>query len=294
MPRPTVRAVSLAALSALGSVALEARPLTDTQKIYVTVVDAKGRPVTGLKKEDFTVRLDQASQEVLGLEPAVDPASVIILTDRLGLNTNYTPFDVGQALRDFANALRKANPDHRVALTTFDGTIVEVTKLTSAFAETDRALGRLSTNTPEAVLFDGLATAFQAMRSAQTDRRIIFTLLAAYRPDTSTLQPDRLSEIMRLSGASLWVLEVRQVQGGNYTNPAREQVLDNGAALSGGFREIVSSRSGVSSGTKKFAELINAQYVLTFGPGGGHRGTQQVVEVKRPGVRVLAPGWTTR
>ena len=294
MPRPTVRAVSLAALSALGSVALEAGPPADTQKIYVTVIDAKGRPVTDLKKEDFSIRLDQANQEVLGLQPAVDPAAVVILTDRLGLNTDYTPFDVGQSLRDFANALRKANPENRVALTTFDGTIVEVTKLTSAFAETDRALGRLSTNTPEAVLFDGLATAFQAMRSAQTDRKIIFTLLAAYRPDHSVMQPDKLSEIMRLSGASLWVLEVRHVQGGNYNNPAREQVLDNGAALSGGYRAIVSSRSGVSSGTKRFAELINAQYVLTFGPGGGNRNTQQVVEVKRPGVRVLAPGWTTR
>ncbi len=294
MPRPTVRAVSLAARSALGSVALEARPFTDTQKIYVTVVDAKGKPVTGLKKEDFAIRLDQANQEVLGLEPAVDPASVVILTDRLGLIPEYTPFDTGQALRDFANAIRKANPDSKLALTTFDGTTVEITKFTSAFNETERALGRLSTSTPEAVLFDGLATAAQSMRSAPSDRKIIFTLLAAYRPDHSPTQPDRLGEALRLSGASLWVLEVRLPQGGNYNNPAREQVLDNGAALSGGRREIVSSRSGVSSATKRFAELINAQYVLTFGPGGGHRGTQQVVEVKRPGVRVLAPGWTTR
>jgi hypothetical protein len=290
----SIRAVALAIPLALGSVAPEARPITDTQKIYVTVIDAKGKPVTGLQKEDFIVRLDKAEQEVLRVEPAVEPASVVILTDRLGLNTNYTPFDTGQALRDFAGAIRKANSDSKVSLTTFDGTIVEVTKLTSAFAETDRALGRLSTSTPEAVLFDGLATASQAMRSAPSDRKIIFTLLAAYRPDVSVMQPDRLGEILRLSGASLWVLEVRQVQGGNYNNPAREQILDNGAALSGGLREIVSSRSGVSSGTKKLAEMILAQYVLTFGPGGGNRTTQQTVEVKRPGVRVLAPGWTTR
>jgi Ca-activated chloride channel family protein len=294
MPRPPVRALVLAALPALGSVALQARLPVDTQKIYVTVVDAKGRPVTGLTKEDFTVRLDQASQEVLGLQPAVDPASVVILTDRLGLLPDYTPFDTGLALRDFANAIRKANPDSKVALTTFDGTIVEITKFTSAFNETDRALGRLSTSTPEAVLFDGLATAAQAMRSAPSDRRIIFTLLAAYRPDHSIMQPDRLGEILRLSAASLWVLEVRLSQGGNYNNPAREQVLDNGSALSGGRREIVASRSGVSTSTRRFAELINAQYVLTFGPGGGNRNTQLVVEVKRPGVRVLAPGWTTR
>ena len=294
MPRPTVRAFSLAALSALGSVALLAGPPADTQKIYVTVVDAKGKPVTGLKKEDFIVRLDQASQEVLGLEPAVDPASVLILTDRLGLNPTYTPFDVGRALREFASALRKGNADTKVSLTTFDGTTVEVTRFTSPFAETDRALGRLSTNSDDAVLFDGIANACQSMRSAPTDRRIIFTLASAYRAERSVLQPDRVGEMLRLSGASLWTLEVRQVPGGNYNNPAREQILDNGSALSGGLREVVSSISGVNGATKRFAELMNAQYVLTFGPGGGNRNTQQVVEVKRPGVRVLAPGWTTR
>jgi hypothetical protein len=296
MPRPTVRAVVIAGLAAVASVALEARPPAEmqNQKIYLTVIDAKGNPVTGLTKEDFTVRLDKENQEVLGVQPAVEPASVIILTDRLGLNTTYTPPAVGDVLRNFANAIRKASPDSKIALTTFDGTTVEVTKFTSAFAETNRMLGRLSTSTPEAVLFDGIATACQAMRSAPTDRKIIFTLLASYRPDHSPMQPDKLAEILRRSGASLWVLEARLAEGGNFTNPAREQLLDGGSALSGGTREVVRSVNGAIGTSKRFAQLILAQYVLTFGPAGGTSRTQQWVEVKRPGVRVLAPGWTTR
>jgi hypothetical protein len=292
----SARAVGLIALSAVSFATLEARPPAESQnqKIYVTVIDAKGNPVTGLTKEDFIVRLDKADQEVLGVQPAVDPASVVILTDRLGLNTTYTPPAVGDILKTFASAFRKANPDSKVALTTFDGTIIEVTKFTSAFAETDRMLGRLSTNTPEAVLFDGIATACQAMRSAPTDRKIVFTLLASYRPDHSTMQPDRLGSILRLSGASLWVLEARLAEGGNYNNPAREQILDAGSALSGGTREVVRSVTGAIATSKRFAQLILSQYVLTFGPGGGGSQTQQVVEVRRPGVRVLAPGWTTR
>jgi len=294
MSRPVVRAAALAALAWLAAASPEARPSRDTQRIYVTVVDAKGKPVTGLTKEDFTIRLGQEPQEVLGLAPAVEPASVVILTDRLGLNSTYTPFDVGQALRDFARAIRAANPESRIALTTFDGTVVQVTKFTSAFAETDRALGRLITNSEGAALFDALSAVCQAMRSAPTDRRIIFTLFAAYRPDLSTLQPEHVREMLRRSAAGLWVVEVRQVPGSNITNPAREQVLDHGSRMSGGLREIVSSRSGVSAATKRMAELMLGQYVLSYGPGGGTSQTQLIVEVKRPGVRVLAPGWTTR
>jgi hypothetical protein len=218
----------------------------------------------------------------------------VILTDRLGLNSTVTQFDAGHALQNFANTLRKANPDSKLALTTFDGTTVEVTRFTSAFAETERALGRLGSNSEDAVLFDGIAVACQAMRSAPTDRKIIFTLLSAYRADRSVQLPERLGDMLRLSGASLWALEVRQVPGGNYSNPARERILDAGSALSGGMRESVSSLSGLMGGVKKFAGLILAQYAVTFGPGGGHAGTEQVVKVKRPGVRVLAPGWTTR
>ncbi len=265
-----------------------------TERLYVTVVDAKGRPVTGLTADDFAVRIDDANQEVAGLGPALEPASVVVLTDRLGLNATYTPFDVGQTLREFAGAIRKGSQDAKLALTTFDGTVLQVAKFGGAPAELDRALGRLATGSDDAVLLDGLADACQVMRSAPSSRRIIFTLVAAYRPDHSTMQPDVVGEILRLSGASLWVVEVRQAQGGNYGNPIREQILDNGSRLSGGFREIVSSRSGLNTAVRHMAELILAQYVLTYGPGGGSSRSIVAVTVKRPGVRVLTAGWTSR
>jgi hypothetical protein len=267
----------------------------DNERIYLTVVDAKGKPVTGLTKADFSVRLDTANQEVLGLEPALEPPSIMILTDRLGLNSAYTPFDVSEALRGFANAVRKGSPDAKFALMTFDGTTSLLTKFTSPYAETDRALGRMPTNTPEAVLLEGIGETCKLLRSAPTDRKIIFTLLAAYRPDTSYGQSNVIGEVLRLSRASLWVVEVRQPEGGNFNNPMREQFLDAGAGLSGGYLEIVASRTGFTNAAKHAAELILAQYVLTFGPAtGGHSKTQLIVEVKRPGVRVLAPGWTSR
>ena len=266
----------------------------DTQRVYVTVVDAKGKPVLGLTKDDFTVKLDAKAQEVLDAAPATEPLSVLILTDRLGLNSTYSPFDVGQALGDFVKSLRKSNQGAQFAVTTFDGPVIQVAQFTTALAVTQRALERLSTNSEDAVLLDGLLDASKSMRSAPTDRRVIFALLAAYRPDRSTLLPEVMGDVLRTSGASLWAVEVRQPQGGNYSNPAREQVLDAGSALSGGLRDVVASRSGVTTATKRVADLILAQYAITYGPGGGTARSELVVQVTRPEVRVLAPHWMNK
>lgn len=277
-------------LAGLASLALAAP--VETSRIYVTVIDAKGKPVMGLTKDDFNVRLDTRAQEVLSVEPAQEAPSVLILTDRLGLNSTYTPFDVGQALGDLVTAIRKGSEQPRFALTTFDGPVIQVTQFSSALSVTERALGRLATNAEEAVVLDGLSDACRSMMSAPTDRRVIVTLVSAYKPDRSTIQPEAMGNILRMSGASLWVVEVRQPQGGNYQNPVREQVLDAGSSLSGGLRDVVASRSGVSTATKRVAELVLAQYAVTFGPGGGTARSELAVQVKRPDVRVLAPRWT--
>jgi VWFA-related protein len=287
-------AVTAAVCAALSHELPAASAERDARRIYVTVVDAQGKPVTDLTAADFVIDLDGRPQEVTSGSLAVDPMSIVILTDRLGLDPNYTAFDVGQALQGFVDAIRKRSPDSRIALTTFDGIVLQVTRFTSAPAELDRALGRLQTTAPDAVLLEALADVCKSMRMAPTDRRIIFTLLAAYRPDQSTLRNDAAAELLRLSGASLWTVEARQAQRGNYGNNTREVVLDTGAQMSGGYRDIVTSRTGVVASTKHMAELMLSQYALTFGPGGGSAQSHLRVGIRRPGVRILSPGWTPR
>lgn len=272
--------------------ALRARRAGDT--IYVTVIDGKGKPVAGLTAADFAVTLDGAPQEILAAAPATDPVSTVLLTDRLGITSMYTPYDIHQALGNFVKGVRGGAPDSRFALTTFDGTVIQITKFTSAPAELDRALGKLSSNAADAVLLDAVADACRTMNDAPTERRVIFVVLADYRPDQSNVQNTVVGELLRLSKAALWGIEVRSPQGGNYANAAREEVLDRGSQFSGGMVDVVSSPSALASAAKRMAQLVTSQYAITYGPGGGSAGSQIAVGVSRQGLRVLAPMWTPR
>jgi hypothetical protein len=123
---------------------------------------------------------------------------------------------------------------------------------------------------------------------------VIFTVVAGYRPDQSNVRNDILGEVLRLSGAQVWAIEVRSAQGGNWANNAREQVLDRSTRLSGGMIDIVASPNALESMCKQMAEQLAGQYELTYGPGGGVASSQVTVGVKQTGYKVLAPIWTDR
>jgi hypothetical protein len=284
--------LTLAAAVIAGATILHARRAGDT--LYVTVMDGTGKPVIGLTASDFTVAIDGTQQEVLAAAPATGPVSAVLLTDRLGLTSLYLPYDVHQALGNFVKGIRAGAPDSQFALTTFDGSVIEVTKLTAAPAELDRAIGKLSSNTTDAVLLDAVVDACRTLNDAPSQRRVIFVLLADYRPDQSNVQNSTLSEILRLSKAAIWGIEARSPQGGNYANAAREIVLGRDSQWSGGMVDIVSSPTALASSAKHLAQLVTSQYAVTYGPGGGTARSQITVGVTRDGLKVLAPMWTAQ
>ena len=277
-----------------GSIIASATAAQDT-RVHVSVADSRNRPVTKLTAADFAVSIDDRPQEIVSVAPASEPVSVVILTDRLGLEPAYGPPDVHRGLAAFVKTVRGANPDSKFALTTFDGPVVRVSTFATPTADFDRLIGRLNTVAPDGALLDALTDACKMLADAPTGRRAIFVLFAAYRPETSNATVERVGEMLRLSEASLWALEVRTTAGQNsFGNANRELVVDRGSRLTGGMRDIVASAVGIESSARRMAELIASQYVVTYRPGGGGANSVRKIGVKGSGLRVYAPSWLAR
>lgn len=267
----------------------------EPHRVLVTVVDNRSKPVTGLRVLDFQVLIDDVPQEIISVEPATDPVSVVILTDRLGLEAAYSPFDLSRALRSFVKTLTAAVPGSQFALTTFDGPVVRVASFGLPPAELDRILGRLATVARDSALRDAVMDVCQTVRTAPTPRRAIFTVFAGYRPDMSTTRSELVGRALEVCGASWWAVEARSTGENSFGNSDREMVVDRGTALSGGTREVVASAIGVETMSKRMAEFIAAQYAVSYAATQNTRsnGIRKVI-VSRKDVRVYAPAWVGR
>lgn len=264
-------------------------------RVYVAVADSKGKPVAGLTAADFKVAIDDRDQEIVSVAPATEPVSVVIITDRLGLDPAYSNFTVQHALSGFVKGIRSALPESRFALTTFDGPVVRITGFTSPAAEFDKALGRLSTIATEGAMLDALVDACQMVRELPNERRAIFAVFAAYRRDTSAQWNDQAAMALWQSKASLWAIEVQSIGASSGGNIGREEVVNRGSLLSGGLHESVASAVGLSSKAQQMAALIAKQYVVTYAPGSeATTSTRRKVSVSRTGLRVLASTWVAR
>lgn len=266
-----------------------------SERVYVAVADSKGKPAAGLTAADFSISVDDRMQEIESVAPAADPVSIVIITDRLGLEPAYNHFVVHAALSGFVKTVHSALPSSLFALTTFDGPVVRVAGFSSPTGGFNRTIERLTTNSPDAALLDALADACRVLEGATTERRAIFAVFSGYRRDTSTGWNDTTAMALWQSKASLWAIEVQSTSTPGVGSVGREQVIHQGSQMSGGMSETVASAVGIETMSRRMSDLIAKQYLITYGPGGGGTtASRRKVTVGRKGLRVLAPVWNPR
>lgn len=239
--------------------------------VPASVVDAYGRAVTGLKLEDFELRVDGQVKTISELSYSDTPVRLALLFDNSSSLTAAREFEKQAAVRFFRQVMR---PVDQAAIYN----VYTEVELAQPLTGDVRALVRTIENfgKPEGAtrLFDAIVQAAQYLRP-QAARKVIVIV----SDGEDTLSDTDFEETLRIAQAAdcqIYVVQTKQIEylmqtgqplgSANLRSLAAERRLQEFAAQTGG---AVYSPLAVNELEAAFAQIsadLSQQYVLSYYP----------------------------
>ena len=257
-----------------------------TRDIYVSVVDSKGTPATGLTAGDFTVREDGQAREVLRATAATEPLDVVLLVDDSQAATRAIPY-LRDALPKFIDKLQgKA----AIGVVTFGERPTSMVERTTDAAALKKGVNRIFARPGSgAYLLEAIREVSQGFQKREPTRPHLVAI-AIEGVEFSNLQYEQVLDALHESGATLHVLAVG-TPSGSMSDEIRNKnvVMDRGTSETGGRRDQLLSELAIPDGLAKVADELLNQYVVTYGRPDKLIPPEKVeVTVKKPGLTVRA------
>ncbi len=153
-------------------------------QLNVGVVDPKGRAVTSLSRNDFTVYEDGVKQPILTFEPTDAPFSLVLLLDVSGSTVNFRQ-QLKQAAWRFLDAL---TPEDRVAVIQFNAKVKTLAGFSRERKKTAYAI-QIADGAGETHLYEALKYALNELYKEGKRRKAIVVLTDGL--DTQLRNSDR-------------------------------------------------------------------------------------------------------
>jgi hypothetical protein len=256
-------ALSLAAVAAAAVVTLDAQ--SRPRKIYASLVDKKGAPVTSVTAADLVVREDGVAREILTVAPATDPMRVALLVDNSQAATQSVQF-LRTALSEFAARLTGAG--HSVALITLgDRPTLQVDATTDLARLKSRGIDRLFAQPGSGMyLLEALIETSKGFVKNETPRPVIVAVVTEGK-EFSTAAADTVISAIRDSGAQFYALVLTEGEQASLSDDEvrqRNVVLDRGTRENGGTRETVISNMSLKGRLDLLASELLGQVAVTY------------------------------
>lgn len=276
-------ALALAAACALpSSAAAQARQA----EIYVSVLDSKGAPVTGLSAEEFRVREEGTAREVLKAAPATEPLTVALLVDDSQATSPASQM-IREAVDTFITSLAgKAE----ISIVTFGERPTILVDYTTdqqkLLAGAKRIFPR---NGAGAYLMDAIVDVSRGFLKRNAARPVIAVLTMEGAVEFSNRHHDNVVSELMSGGAALHVVSLGQ-PGDSMADEARnrDQSIARGTALTGGRRDNVLALTAAAPKMKQLAHELQNQYVVTYSR------PETLIPPDKIDVTVTRPGLTVR
>lgn len=155
-------------------------------QLNVGVVDPRGRAITSLSRNDFTVYEDGIKQPILNFEPTEAPFSLVLLLDMSGSTINFRQ-QLKQAAWRFLDALA---PEDRVAVIQFNAKVKKLAGFSTERKKTAYAI-EVADGAGNTHLYEALKFALSELNKEGKGRKAIVVLTDGL--DTQLRNSDRAS-----------------------------------------------------------------------------------------------------
>ena len=279
----SLAALAVTAVLALPSMAVAQAKPTD---IYVSVVDAKGDPATGLTANDFRVREDGATREVLKAGPATEPLTVALLIDDSQAASPALQM-IREAVEAFITSL--AGKAEMTVISIGERPTIVVDYTTDQKRLQDGARRIFPRSGAGAYLMDAIVDASRGMQKRKAARGVIAVLMMENSVEFSNRHYENVLNELARGGAALNIVALGQPSGSLSDEIRnRNHVVAVGTERTGGRRDNVLALTAAASKMKQLAHELLNQYVVTYAR------PDTLIPPEKVEVTVSKPGLTAR
>ena len=258
-------ATTLAAAGQQQSTAGQQQPTfragTRTVPVYVTVVDAEGRLVPGLTRDDFQILDNKRPQPLTVFSNEVQPITAAVLLDTSGSMTNYIEF-VKQACDQF---LLRMLPKDRVTLAYFNDRVQFVSALISDRDELVNRLHNIDYGNATR-LYDAIDEG--VMKLQGIDGRRVVVAFTDGEDEGSRLRIGPVLDHVLNQGDMVYGigLHTRYFNGEHWAEGVPDRVLKKIAEQTGGGYFELKKSDDLNATFTRVEQELHSQYVLGFTP----------------------------